>query len=122
MEKRPNAHIELIDGKAVIKELERSTTYHSYQILVIRELYLKNTLYFPGWEIKANNTPINVQFQNMQYRGIMLFYLNKGNYVVQVRYSETRLRLISDTISFASLHGFMFYKHQICKETNLLVS
>ena len=104
MEKTPKAHIEVIDGKAAIKELERSATYHSYQILVSkRSLFKENTLYFPGWEIKANNIPLNIQFQNMQYRGIMLFYLDKGNYVVQVRYSETRLRLISDVLSFASL-------------------
>ncbi|MEK7160099.1 MAG: 6-pyruvoyl-tetrahydropterin synthase-related protein, partial [Patescibacteria group bacterium] len=34
MEKRPNAHLEVIDGNAYIKELKRTSTYHKYQLIV----------------------------------------------------------------------------------------
>ncbi len=104
MEKRPNAHLEVIDGNAYIKELKRTSTYHKYQLIVNKPtLFEENTLYFPGWEIKANNIPLKIQFQNMNYMGVMLFNLQKGNYIVEVIYKETKLRLIADIISLVSI-------------------
>ncbi len=110
MEKRPKAHLEIIDGDAQIKELERKSTYHKYQVQVNKPtLFEENTLYFPGWEIKANGVPLKVEFQNMNYRGVMLFNLSKGNYIVEAVYKETKLRAISDVISFVSLLIVLFF-------------
>ena len=104
MEKRPKAHMEVVDGKATIKEIERKSNYHKYEVNVLQKtLFKENTLYFPGWQVKANGVVQNIEFQNMTYRGVMLFNLPKGNYVVEVKYSETKLRLISDLISVFSL-------------------
>lgn len=104
MEKKPKARLEVIDGSASIKELKRTSAYHKYQLIVNRPtLFEENTLYFPGWEIKANGLPLKIEFQNMTYRGVMLFNLPKGNYVVEAKYSETKLRLISDLISVFGL-------------------
>lgn len=104
MEKRPKAHLEVIDGDAKIKELDRKSTYHKYQVQVNKPtLFEENTLYFPGWEIKANGVSLNLEFQNMNYRGVMLFHLSKGDYLIEARYKETKLREISDIISFVSL-------------------
>jgi uncharacterized membrane protein len=117
MERTPKAHLEVLDGKASVGEIKRSSTQHVYTVDVEkRTLFAENTLYFPGWRIKANNIPINIQFQNMQYRGVMLFFLDKGNYSVEAKYSETKLRLICDIISLVSLItlvgllGFRFVK------------
>ncbi|MGA2911268.1 MAG: glycosyltransferase family 39 protein [Candidatus Levyibacteriota bacterium] len=104
MEHFPKAHLEVLDGKATVKEIKRTSMEHQYTVTVAkRTLFEENTLYFPGWEIKANNAPVNVQFQDMQYRGTMLFFLEKGNYTVEAKYSETKLRLICDLISLVSL-------------------
>ncbi len=103
MEKRPKAHLEVIDGNAQIKELNRTTTSHKYRVNVLKAtLFEENTLYFPGWEIKANGVPLNLEFQNMNYRGVMLFHLSKGDYLIEARYNETKLREISDIVSFVS--------------------
>lgn len=114
MEKRPKARLEVIDGSASIKELERKSTYHKYQLIVNKPtLFAENTLYFPGWEIRANNVLVNIQFQNMNYMGVMLFNLPKGTYITEVSYKETKLRLIADIISLVSiisLVGFMLIK------------
>lgn len=104
MEHRPSAHLEIIDGYAKIKELGRSSTVHKYQIKVdAKTLFRENTLYFPGWKITANNSPLEVNFQNKDYQGIMTFFLNKGSYEIIARFEETKLRLISNAISLFSL-------------------
>ncbi len=122
MEKLPNASLEVIDGDAIVKEIERKSTYHKYRLVVNKPtLFRENTLYFPGWEIKANGEPLKVEFQNMTYRGVMLFNLSKGNYIVEAIYKETKLRLLADVISLVSLGNilgglfllFLFKKYKI---------
>ena len=120
MEQRPKANLEVIDGQATIKEISRNSTNHKYQINVNKKtLFKENTLYFPGWKILANGTLVNIQFQNMQYRGVMLFFLDKGSYIVEAKYQETKLRFISDIISLISVLlivgflGFRFVKQKI---------
>lgn len=117
MEQRPDAHLEVIDGDAQINEIYRNSTYHKYKVNVFKDtLFKENTLYFPGWEIKANGKPLGLEFQNMSYRGVMLFHLSKGEYFLEVKYKETKLRQISDYISLASIIfclgfiGFRFVK------------
>ncbi len=110
MEKQPKAYLDVIDGDAQIKELERKSTYHKYQLIVNKPtLFEENTLYFPGWEIKANGTPLSIQFQNMNYRGVMLFNLSKGTYVVEVSYKETKLRAIADAVSVVILFNILAF-------------
>lgn len=122
MEKSPNTSLEVIDGDAIVKEIERKTTFHKYKIDVNKDtLFRENTLYFPGWEIRANNKPLDIQFQNLTYRGIMLFSLPSGNYNVEAVYKETKLRLLADVISLVSLGNilgglfllFLFKKNKI---------
>ena len=114
MEKRPNAPLEVIDGDASIKTLVRKSTYHEYEVNVNKKtLFAENTLYFPGWEIQANNKPLEIQYQNMQYRGIMLFYLDPGEYNIKVQYRETKLRAFADAISIVAMLnilGFYFFR------------
>jgi len=110
MEKRPKVHLEVIDGDAYIKELKRTSTYHKYQLVVNKPtLFKENTLYFPGWKINANNTPLKIEFQNMQYRGVMLFNLSKGNYMVEAKYKETKMRAFADAISVVVLFNILSF-------------
>jgi hypothetical protein len=110
MEEKPKAYLEVVDGKATIKNLERKTNYHKYQISVLdKTLFRENTLYFPGWKIYANGVNQNIEFQNMTYRGVMLFSLDKGEYIVETIYKETKLRLISDIVSLVSLIGIVIF-------------
>jgi len=117
MEKSPKAHMEVIDGNAKITETKRTSTYHEYDVKVKNKtLFAENTLYFPGWEIKANNKPLQIQYQNMTYRGIMLFFLEPGNYRVQVQYKETKLRAFADAISVVAVFNILgFYLARFVK-------
>lgn len=104
MEHTPKTHLEVLDGKASVKEVKRTSTDHVYSVNVWKEtLFAENTLYFPGWEILANKVPVNIQFQDPHYKGIMTFKLSPGQYRIEAFYQETKLRIIFDIISLLSL-------------------
>lgn len=104
MEKRAKAPLEVIDGNARVKLLEKKSNRHLYLINAeSRTLFGENTLYFPGWEIKVNGQKIPVQFQNQDYRGIMTFFLDKGEHKVEVVFGETKLRRFSNYLSLFAI-------------------
>ncbi len=104
MEHRPKAHLEVLDGAAFVTEIKRTSIYHAYTVKVSRRtLFAENTLFFPGWRILANGQPLNIQFQDQHYHGIMTFFLDQGSYRIEAIYGETKLRRFADAISFISL-------------------
>jgi hypothetical protein len=101
MEKEPKAHMEVFDGKAIIQEVSRSSIKHSYKVSVISDVALikDNTVYFPSWIVFVNGKKVPIQFQNPNQRGLITFSLGKGEYMVDVVFKDTKLRIISDLIS-----------------------
>ncbi|MCL4418697.1 YfhO family protein [Patescibacteria group bacterium] len=114
MEKIPAANLQIVDGYASIENLKRTSTYHKYHVNVSKKtIFRENTLYFPGWEIRANGVPVSIQFHTPHYNGVMMFTLDKGDYTVETVYKETKLRAIADAISVAVLFnilGFSIFK------------
>lgn len=107
----PKASFEVIEGEAEIKQVERKTTRHIYQIMVKEEVRIvDNTLYFPGWEVLIDNDLVEIEFQDPTYRGLMTFYVPVGEHEVVVRFGETKLRKLANLISVLSLLGlFLSY-------------
>jgi Dolichyl-phosphate-mannose-protein mannosyltransferase len=96
--------LEVIQGDATIQKKKRTTTEHIYQVHVNKKTrFLENTLYFPGWEVLANGQQIPVEFQDQQYRGLITFYLDPGNYTIDIKFVSTKLRKIADMISLVSI-------------------
>lgn len=108
MEHRAAAPMQVISGQAQIAPGTRTTTIHDYTINVqTKSRILENTLYFPGWTVKANGVPVILQFQDPAYRGLMTFWLDRGQYNVRVQFGDTRLRTVSNIISLLSLLTFV---------------
>jgi hypothetical protein len=105
MEKEPKAHMEFIDGTGSIKELARTSTTHSYQVSVSSEKarVKDNTLYFPNWTVYVNNQKTDIEFQDVSQRGLITFFLPKGNNKVEVIFANTKLRVFANTISMLAL-------------------
>lgn len=92
--------LQVIGGSATITPEKRLVTSHSYTIASIgTSRLLENTLYFPGWKISVDGTPVAIQFQDPQYRGLMTFFVGNGTHEVVVSYHESKLRIIGDVLS-----------------------
>jgi len=97
----PNQHLEIINGQGEVKQLQRTTIMHTYQVIASTPLSLKeNTLYFPGWQATCNNKPINI---NPGERGVITFTLAKGNCILKVFYKDLPILLATKIISIISI-------------------
>lgn len=104
MEKEPKSHVEILGGKATIRETRRKTTEHVYKVFVLdKARFRENTLYFPGWSIIIDGKTVPIEFQDPNSRGLMTFDLSEGEHVVIASFGGTKLRLFADTISVISV-------------------
>lgn len=73
--------------------------------------YIKeNTYYFPGWKLFVNDRPNLINFQNIDYPGIITFPIKEGLHKVDLRFTDTPVRhysLILSTISLLIISSFM---------------
>lgn len=104
MEYKPKAHMEVIDGRAMISTTKRTSTIHRYRLTVVEKSRIReNTLYFPGWEVFVDGKKKDIEFQDPLHRGLMTFIVEKGEHEIDVRFTETKLRLFSNILSLFSV-------------------
>lgn len=108
MEHEPDKLISVIDGDAQLSVGARSSTHHAYTTTASFSAQLvENTLYFPGWYVLVDGMPVSIEFQNPAYRGLMTFSVPPGVHRIDVVFRDTKLRMISNAISFASSALFL---------------
>ncbi len=125
MEQKPKAAIELIGGIGSIKQLKRNSTTHVYEVSAENEIQLlDNTVYFPGWEIVVDKSEkALIEYQDKNHFGLITFKIPKGKHVVEVRFTDTKLRSFANylsLISFAALFGILVVKYVAFRRSRYL--
>jgi hypothetical protein len=113
----PTSRLDILDGKANVKEISRSSTVHTYRIDALSPLKIReNTLYFPGWNVTSNGKQI-IAYPDS--RGIIEFILPTGIQYVNVTYEDIFpfyiLKLISGLgiITFCILLFILLLKNKL---------
>ena len=100
----PAHPIEVIGGSAVISGIYKKTQKLEAIIDAKTPSNIKvNTLFYPGWKVYIDETPVAIQFQDSNNRGLITFSIPEGRHKLRVVFTETKLRLFSDIITIASL-------------------
>lgn len=89
----------------------RTTTSREYTVNIREPVrFVENTLYFPGWQVYVNGDRLESEkliFQDPNYRGLMTFDLNPGQYTLRFLFTETKLRELSNYVSLGSFAFFL---------------
>ncbi|RJQ37746.1 hypothetical protein C4559_03355 [Candidatus Microgenomates bacterium] len=108
MEKRPLANVEIIEGDGAISEIKRETSLHVYKIIANKDVRIReNTLYFPGWKVLDNGKKVPIEFQDQKNRGLITYYIPKGEHEIKIVFEETKLRLFADYLSLSGIITIM---------------
>ncbi len=106
----PQKPIEIIDGAATVSAIERKTQRHEFVVAAKTSAKIvDNTTYFPGWQVFVNGKKTPIEFQDPNYRGLITFSVPAGISSVEVKFTESPVRLLSDIISLATLFGIIIW-------------
>lgn len=117
--------VAVIEGEGTISTLVSSPTFRKYTMdaqTAVR--VIDYTFYFPGWNVYINRTPIEIIYQDPDYRGIITYSLPQGNYSVEMIYENTKIRLFGKILSvssfFIAISCILYYLHISKKQKNEL--
>jgi hypothetical protein len=118
----PEKRIELISGTGVITDYVRKSNIHTFRLNAHESVrILDNTVYFPGWQVIVDGRKVPIEFQDMNYRGLITFYVPKGFHKISVLFTESPIRLASDIISIMGI-GIFILAFIFHKKINVLLS
>lgn len=96
--------LELIGGKGKIENFVKKSNLHTFTINAeTNSQILDNTTYFPGWIATIDGKKVPLEFQDMNHRGLITFYVPKGRHTVSLQFTESPMRLLSDILSLIGL-------------------
>ena len=103
----PKSAYEVI-GSAKVTDWQKQDLKHEFKISGQEESrFIDNTVYFPGWQVLIDNQKQEIQFQDPNYRGLITFNIPPGDHQVEVIFTRTKVRLIAELISIASLAALL---------------
>lgn len=108
----PSQPIQFLSGNGKFTQIKKTQTSHEYILQIANNSVLReNTDYFPGWQVKANNIkiPINYEEKKNDSFGKITFALSKGLYLIDVNFTDTPLRGFAKVVSIVSLTCGIFF-------------
>ena len=90
----------IIGGEGNLKVINTKNASREYQTSSSSELRLVDyTFYFPGWNVVVNGTPVEIEYQDHEYRGLITYKVPAGENSIQVIYKPTKVRLLGILMS-----------------------
>lgn len=109
----PKSPVEFVAGTGKITEYKKRSTIHTFRAeLQTDSTIVDNTVYFPGWKVYVDNISVPVEFQDINWRGLITFKAQKGQHAIKVVFEESPVRKIADYVSllaFISLVGYYLF-------------
>jgi hypothetical protein len=105
MEKEATKSAEFITGSGTIEGVSRTSTSRIYRIIsnTPNARIKENTLYFPNWEVTVNRKKADIVFQDPDNRGLITYHVPKRENIVEIKFEDTKLRILSNTTSILSM-------------------
>ncbi len=99
---RPKEQLTILSGQARIITIPVSPTSYEFHVTVMESVRLQvNTFYFPGWKLYLNGTQSTIRITDPE--GLIAFSLEPGDYLVQLIFTNTPIRVLGTAISMMAL-------------------
>lgn len=98
---------EIVEGKGRIAERELSNSWRRYTVEAKTPVRISdNTFYFPGWKVWVDSKPVEIQFQDPAYRGVITFNVPPGKHDVYLKFTNTKIRILGNIVSVLAIVSF----------------
>jgi uncharacterized membrane protein len=95
---------EIIEGSGIIESRIEKNSQRNYTITAQTPVRLVDyTFYFPGWRIYVDGVEVPIEFQDVNYRGVITYLVPAGTHTIRVLFTPTKVRAAGYTISLITL-------------------
>ena len=99
---------EIIEGDGKILQRTEKNSWRKYTVKANTDIRMvDNTFYFPGWKVYIDGKNTEIEFQDMNYRGIITYRVPKGEHNIYLKFAETKIRKFGNILSILSLIFFL---------------
>jgi len=110
---------EVIEGKGEIVGRNEHNSWRKYEINSDGKIRMvDNTFYFPGWKVYIDGKDTPIEFQDVNYKGVITYKVPSGRHTVLVRFENTKTRRFANTLTSVSLvvfGGLFFFRFYYLK-------
>ena len=96
----PKNRIEIASGNGTIKNFYRRSTIQTFTVSANGAVeVVSHTQYFPGWKAFIDGLKAPIEFQNQNWRGLILFSVPSGTHEVKIEFTRSGARVVGDSLS-----------------------
>jgi hypothetical protein len=100
---------EIIEGEGTIVNKIIKNSWRQYIIGAKTDIRMVDyTFYFPGWKVFVDGKDTSIEFQDINYRGVITYRVPTGRHTVLVKYTDTKVRKLANGISLAGFFLLLF--------------
>lgn len=105
---------EVIEGTAQLEILEAKNASRTYGVTASTQARLVDyTFYFPGWNVYLDGSPVTIEYQDPNYRGMITYTVPQGAHTVTVMYEYTKVRTLGVMVSIVAILGGIVFLYQV---------
>lgn len=94
---------EVIFGTGTLTPTLQKNSVRRYQVSAETPVRVVDyTFFFPGWRVKIDGQEVAIQFQDPAYRGVITYEVPAGDHAVEVRFGDTKIRLLAKLVSLTT--------------------
>jgi len=106
--KKAENQFEIISGEGKLENIRKESIKHMVDVQTKSKVaVVDNTVYFPGWRVRIDGEKTPIEFQDQNHRGLITFNVPKGKHNVEVKFGESKVRILSDIISLIAITGIV---------------
>ena len=103
-EKRADNTLGMVEGEDFESTINtRISELHEHTITaVVPTKVSENTLYFPGWKVYIDGQEVPISYEDISWRGVIIYTVPKGTHNIRVVFEETKVRKVANMITIIS--------------------
>lgn len=83
--------VAVLEGEADLQNVQIKNSQRTYTISSSAPVRMIDyTFYYPGWKVFSDNVAVPIEFQDINYRGVITYWLPAGTHSVTVVFTQTK--------------------------------
>jgi hypothetical protein len=99
-----NDKVAILEGEGLLHNIIIKNSKRTYQIKAANKIRMIDyTFYYPGWKVFADGVEIPIEFQDLDHKGVITYWLPAGDHNVEVVFTQTKTVLLANLLTISGI-------------------